>query len=185
MEMMAAYRYVRRAPAMGIAALAALLLLPAIALAHAELTQTMPADGAELETPPAEVVLVFDSEIRADGSGFVITGPGGAEAGAGSLDLQVAARNELRGAVTASEPGEYVVAWTAVALDGHADDGTFRFTVLDPDPTDADAGEPPDTAVPATAAPGAAATALIGLVVVTLAIALLVRRVLAARPVRR
>jgi copper resistance protein C len=129
------------------------------------------------------VVLTFDSEVRADGSGFVITGPDGAEAGTGSLNLQVAARNELRGAVAASGLGEYAVTWTAVALDGHANDGSFSFAVLDADPAGEDAGEPPDTAVPATGAPGTPATALIGLVLVGLTSALVAGRVVAARSV--
>jgi copper resistance protein C len=107
---------------------AAAAALPAPALGHAELVSSTPADGDVLREPPAEVVITFDAELRPEGSEFRVTGPGG-EAGMGSLDLDVAERNVLRGAVSASQPGTYAVTWTVLGEDGHQETGTFDFTV--------------------------------------------------------
>jgi methionine-rich copper-binding protein CopC len=108
-------------------ALAALLAAPGMTAAHAELVSTEPADGANLDQPPTEVVITFDGELQEDGSGFVVSDAEGAEVGAGSLDLDVADRNVLRGAVTIAQPGAYTVDWTVIAADGDEQTGTFMF----------------------------------------------------------
>ena len=127
-------------------AVALLLLSPASALAHAELVSTTPADGVVLDEPPTEVVLAFDDELDPAASGFVVTAEDGSQVGSGEVDLQVADRNELRGAVDIDTGGRYTVAWTVAGSDGHAIEGSVAFTVG----ADAPAGEPPapDTAVP-------------------------------------
>jgi methionine-rich copper-binding protein CopC len=116
--------------------------LPAVTLGHAELLSTEPADGALLDAPPTEVVITFDGELQPAGSVFRASGPSG-EIGTGTVDLQVAERNVLRGAVSISEPGIYTVKWTVVAEDGDAQAGDFSFTV--------GGGEIPETALPAVA----------------------------------
>lgn len=141
-------------------ALGAVLVAPGAVAAHAELTSTTPEAGAELDQPPTEVVLIFDDELQPEGSGFTVAGPGGTEVGSGEVDLEVATRNELRGAVEINEPGDYVVAWSAVAADGHAEEGSFTFTVTDPDEPPA---PNPDTAVPVSPGPSGLLLAGIGL----------------------
>ena len=126
----------------------ALLALPAVASAHAELVSSDPADGAVLDAPPSEVVLTFEGEVT-DESGFTVSDADGAEVGTGELDLDVAERNVLRGAVTITEPGTYTVDWTGVAEDGHPETGSYTFTY---EPVDD--GESPDTALPLASAPG-------------------------------
>jgi copper resistance protein C len=160
------------APIIGFALLTS-LLLPTTAAAHAELTGTSPEADAELETPPTEVMLTFDDELQADGSAFTVTGPDGTVAGTGALDLHVADRNVLRGPVTAAQPGEYRVAWTALAGDGHEDEGSFAFTVTDATPV-----APPDTALSAASGPWLAI--LGGILIVMTAVAVGTRR--AAHP---
>jgi methionine-rich copper-binding protein CopC len=130
------------------APLAAALLaaLPSVTSAHAELTATDPAAGAALDDPPAEVVLTFDGELDPDGSGFTVTDADGSEVGSGGVDLQVAERNVLRGAVSIDDEGIYVVAWTAVAGDGHPERGSFEFRV-------GEAAQAPDTALAPPAVP--------------------------------
>lgn len=144
-------------------AVAALLLTPGPVGAHAELMSSSPAADAELETPPTKVVVAFDGELDPAASGFVVTDGAGLEVGAGEVDLEVAERNELRGAVEIEEPGTYTVAWTAAAADGHAQEGTLTFTVLDPVSSPPAA---PDTALSPPGTPGPGATlglALVGL----------------------
>jgi len=134
--------------AVAAASLASLAWAPAGVLAHAELVSSSPAAGTQLDDPPREVTLTFEGELQPDGSGFLVTRAGAGEVGTGSLDLDVAERNVISGEVTITQPGLYLVAWTAVALDGHTAAGEFSFRYGDP-------GTPPDTAQPAPEGPRA------------------------------
>lgn len=150
-----------------VAAPAMLVLAAAPASAHAELAAASPEPGSELEAPPDEVVLVFDGELDPESSGFVVTDAGGTELGRGEVDLEVAERNQLRGAVEMDEAGEVTVAWSVAAADGHPDEGSYTFTVVAAedgadDGTQGDGA--PDTAMPA--GKGSSPLVLVGLVLV-------------------
>ena len=120
-------------PAVTSVMVAALLLaVPSTAAAHAELASSDPAAGATLDEPPPRVVLTFGGGLDPDGSGFTVTDADGAEVGAGTVDLGVAERNVLRGTVAIEADGTYEVHWTAVAEDGHPEEGTFTFAVGGP-----------------------------------------------------
>ena len=158
-----------------VAVMAILLALPGVAAAHSSLTTSDPADGSRLADPPREVVLTFDGELRPEGSGFVVTAPDGSEVGEGTLDLEVAERNILRGAVEVKDPGTYTVDWEAVALDGHPESGSLTF-----DYGTASAGSgTPDTALPAPRAPHP--TTIAGVVLLAAALAFAIRLRVAAR----
>lgn len=150
---------------------ASLALLPALALAHTELTASDPADGSVITVAPDEVVLTFGGELD-DGATFTVTGPDGEEVGSGSLDLEVAERNVVRGEVDVAASGEYTVAWSVIGDDGHEVEGEVTFT-YDPE----DEATTPDTAMPV----GTGSTALIGVLLVILAVTFPVRRALAVR----
>lgn len=120
----------------------ALILVPTVALAHAEITSSTPADGSTLADAPDEVRLVFDGELAPDGTGFTVIDAEGSTVGAGTLDLDVADRNEVSGPVTITTGGAYTVDWTSASLDGHAAEGQLSFTV-----DLGDDAESPDTAV--------------------------------------
>lgn len=143
------------------AVVATLVLAPSLVLAHAELIDSVPADGATLERPPTEVVLSFGGELDPDGSRFTVADASGAVVGRGEVDLEVAERDVLRGPVQIEGEGTFTVSWTALSIDGHAEDGTLTFTVGN----EADA---PDTA---TAPPPPAGP--IGLGAMLLAVAVL------------
>jgi hypothetical protein len=159
-------------------ALAVALLAPAPVAAHASLTSTTPADGEELTSPPDEVVMTFDGELDPEGSGFVVTDADGTEVGAGEVDLEVAERNEMRGVVDVSGPGAYTVAWTSAAADGHPEEGTFTFSVVDPDAA-AGGQDTPNTALPAQ--PGLHPFVLAGLALLAMAALGGIRTVAATR----
>ena len=110
--------------------------LPMAALAHTELLASTPADGAQLDEPPVEVVLTFEGEIG-EASAFTVTDVEGAEVGNGELDLDVADRNVLRGDVTIAEEGAYTVTYSIVGEDGDPIEGELTFAVGDvaPEPT--------------------------------------------------
>lgn len=111
-----------------VVALGLTLGLPMAALAHTELTESSPADGAQLDEPPTEVVLTFEGEISED-STFTVTDADGTEVGSGELDLDVADRNVLRGDVTITEDGTYAVAYSIVGEDGDPIEGELSFAV--------------------------------------------------------
>lgn len=148
-----------------------LTLVPAAVLAHTELASADPADGSTISDAPDEVVLTFEREV-ADGSTFTVTDPSGDEVGAGEVDLEVADRNVLRGAIEVDEPGEYRVSWSVVGEDGHAVEGEVTFTYAPQG-----SPEPPDTALPGgTDAPPLAA---IGVVLLLASACIGARRALA------
>lgn len=124
--------------------LSAGLLLPALVAAHAELVSSSPEDGESVAEPPTEVVIIFDSELDPDGSEFTVTDASGAVVGTGEVDLEVAERNEMLGAVEITEPGTYTVEWTSVAEDG--DEATGELTFAYASAAEA-SGEQPNTAV--------------------------------------
>jgi copper resistance protein C len=167
----------------GVAALvasAALIAIPSLAAAHAHLESTDPAAGSNLDEPPIEVVLTFDGELQPDGTGFTVTDDHEHEVGSGELDLTVADRNVISGAVEISEPGIYTVSWTAVAEDGHRDSGEFSFGYRAeeevPHEEDDGHGDAPDTAV--TAPGGVSPLVLAGALLLTVGGMLLIRRIL-------
>lgn len=127
-------------------------------MAHADLESSTPEAGADVESAPSEVVLTFSGELGPD-SAFVVTDAAGGTVGEGGLDLDVAVRNVLSGSVDITQPGIYTVSWSAVSIDGHAEEGSFEFGFQSD--AAAAAGAPPDdagspdTAMPASGAPGA------------------------------
>jgi methionine-rich copper-binding protein CopC len=132
-----------------VGALLLVLLAAAPALAHAELDTAVPEDGAELETAPTVVRLTFTAGLDASKSRFTLEGPAG-DVGTGKAAKDGSKVMTLEDLTLA--PGDYGIAWTAVAEDGHIERGTLGFTVLEPTP-------PPATPTPTpTSAPSTAPT---------------------------
>jgi methionine-rich copper-binding protein CopC len=144
----------------------ALVALPVAASAHSELDTSVPAESANLQTAPTEVVLTFTAELDLDGSSFTVTDPTGAQVGTGKVDLNVAARNILRGDVSITKPGNYRIAWTSLSLDGDQLKGTVTFGYR--------SSSPPNTAMPLGADPLPLSAA--GILLLAAAILLVPRR---------
>jgi methionine-rich copper-binding protein CopC len=165
-----------------LAALVASLVLaavPAVASAHVHLVSTSPESRASLDDAPDEVTLTFDGELDPAASGFTVHGQGGVEVGSGEVDLDVADRNVLRGAVTITEPGVYTVEWTVLGTDGHEITGSFSFGYATdeeiPEGEGDDHGqESPDTAVAASR--GLTPVTVMGMLLIALAGVTSVRR---------
>ena len=115
------------------------LVLPAAALAHAELVSSTPAAGAVLTEAPAEIVLTFDEAVVGNSS-FQLLDASGATIASGAPDP--AAPTTMRADLPELEPGAYEVQWTSVAEDTDIERGTFTFTVVEPT-------APPPTPTPA------------------------------------
>lgn len=148
----------RRFPArlLALTAVAALLLvLPATAAAHAELLETIPADGATVEGTPDELVAAFDDALEADESSLSIRNAAGERLAVGRVDPEDPTRVVISD-VPELAPGTYEMRWTAATADGHVERGTWSFTVTAA-PTAAPSAEPtPEATV--SASPSAAAT---------------------------
>lgn len=142
-----------------------LLLLTALPLsvtvrAHADYARSEPAADAVLDAAPQVVKVWFTQELfRREGENWLlVTGPDGAR-----VDLDDAAvDDDDRTLVTVSlspalADGLYTVEWRALSADdGHAEEGSFSFTVAaGPTPAQPVAT---DTPVPAPTAPAAETT---------------------------
>jgi copper transport protein len=122
---------VRRAIA---AAVAAALVLPGVAAAHATMKEANPAEQGRVETPPTEITLRFDQSVTAPPNGIVVLAPDGRKlSGAVSQsDRGTVMRVPVRGLVTGEA---YTVRWREVSADGHIGTGVFTFGVgVDPPP---------------------------------------------------
>lgn len=144
---------------------ALVLLAPTAALAHDTLVSSDPADGAALESSPAQLTLDFSADILDVTPVVRIVGADG------QAVQEVTPAVWGRSAVaTLSEPlpaGEYTVQWRVVSSDGHPIEGDFGITVQnDPAPTadpaaeatpsaDASAGAAAQTPAPSSAPAGA------------------------------
>ena len=111
-------------------ALVALALLPASALAHATLQQTIPERGAKLDKPPAEVTFRFDESVEASFGALRIFDSKGQEVQTGK-----AFHPEGKGAEIAVKlkpnlgDGTYTATYRVVSADGHVVSSGFVFTV--------------------------------------------------------
>ena len=108
-------------------AVAALVAVPAAALAHGELADARPAPGAIVGGEVAEVELRFEEELVGEGLAVVVEGPDGSELVAGNPKIvaEVIARVELE---PISAAGTYRVDYTATSVDGFVFEGAYLFT---------------------------------------------------------
>ena len=115
----------RRAATSLIVAMAALLLIPLAASAHALLVSELPKAGAHLGTAPGVVVLEFSQNLNPQLSHATVTDPTG-HRWAGAVD----SGPEIRIPMATNASGVYAVDWTSVSVvDGHLITGSFSFDV--------------------------------------------------------
>ncbi len=108
----------------------ALLSSPVLASAHNELIASDPADGAELATSPAQVVLTFDQPVQRGFSTVTVTGPDGKQWQAGApTDDGAVVSAPVRPLGSA---GQYTIAYQVLSADGHPVRGALRFTLTTP-----------------------------------------------------
>lgn len=103
-----------------------------VALAHANLVSSDPADGARLAAAPATITLVFSEELKPEGNLITVSDAGGAQVDAGdtTLDLNDPKRATLTVSLRSGlGDGTYTVKWKITSTDGHVEEGTLTFTV--------------------------------------------------------
>lgn len=118
------------------------------AAAHDRLLTSDPADGAQLEAPPAAITLTFNTEplpvepqvVVSDSAGTVVT------QGAPTIDGSTA--TYAIDPAVALGGDTYTVAWRVVSSDGHPIEGTFAFAVAAQPEAPATDDPATDTATP-------------------------------------
>jgi copper transport protein len=101
-------------------------VLPAAALAHAQLIGSDPADGALLATPPTHLTLTFTEAVEPVGVGVLVAAPSGRPASRGAARAR---GRELTVDVQATEVGTYLVRWQVIAEDAHPSRGDLTFSL--------------------------------------------------------
>ncbi len=147
----------RLLPALAAIGLAGLLVVagaPA-ADAHDALVSTDPEDGAVLDTPPDEISLTFSADLLDISATVLLTGPDG------PVETAVAVVGTTATATvpTGLRDGGYTVAWRVVSSDGHPIQGSFGFTVGDPEAASTattDPGSTPSDSTPTDSTPSGA-----------------------------
>lgn len=120
--------------------LAAVLPLGGVVLAHADITDVSPAPGAQLDSPPEQILVRFEAELNADDSGLILHGPDGFMA-EGSVDLNH--RSMRITDLPDLADGRYEVEWTAAAAaGGEVTSGAIEFVVGTPAAQTASRTEP-------------------------------------------
>lgn len=146
----------RRALALALLTVLAMLAGAVPALAHTRLVGSDPADDASLDTAPDRVTLTFNETMQADFSTVTVVGPDGAEWQTGGI---TASGGTISVALRPLGPaGRYEIGYRVVSDDGHPVTGTVAFTLTAPGPgaataTTEAAAPSPQTSGPAVAAP--------------------------------
>jgi methionine-rich copper-binding protein CopC len=102
-----------------------LLLTASVAYAHAELSASMPADKAELEAAPKQIMLHFSEAVRL--TALSLTKHREAKQDLGPLPSGMMKNFSVAAPALAS--GEYLVSWRALSEDAHVMTGEFSFAV--------------------------------------------------------
>jgi copper transport protein len=167
-----------------LAALAAALVVPASAFAHAYLVQTVPAAAAILSSSPATVALTYDEAVEPRFASISVTNPTGRQLTTGPVSRSPANPDTLVVAVRSRLPqGWYLVYWRAISVDGHPVQGAFTFAV-GPLPGVPPAFKSPSASQSATT-PRVVIARWLALLSVMAAIGLFALRVAVARPLPR
>jgi copper transport protein len=167
-----------------LAALAAPLVLPAAASAHAYLIRTVPAASVVLDVPPPNVQLTYDEAVEPRLAIISVTNASGQQETTGPVRRSSANPDTLVVPVRPHLPeGWYLIFWRAISVDGHPVSGAFTDAV-GPNP-----GPAPQFRVPSISATAKTPQLLIARWVmflsVMISIGLLALRLAIARPLVR
>ncbi len=96
------------------------------AVAHSPLQVTRPADRAELEQAPAELVLTFKGKFR-------LTRVSSSQNGDAPATIDIGEQTSFAGEFLLpfeqTGSGTYLIEWRGLGDDGHPQNGSFTFTV--------------------------------------------------------
>lgn len=98
--------------------------------AHAIVVESVPAPGAAIPGPTADLTIRFNSRIDAARSELVLQRPDGTASPLAILPQQ--SNDRLDAKVDGLTPGEYGLQWQVLSVDGHITRGTLPFSVSAP-----------------------------------------------------
>ena len=166
-----------------LAALAAALVLPASAFAHAVLTDASPQATGIVNTAPAQVALTYSEPVEPRFAIISVTDAGGHQQVAGAPRRAPTNPNQLDVPLQRLTQGWYLVYWRVISADGHPVRGAFTFAV-GPNP-----GPPPQFVIPSlsetAATPSLVVARWVAFLAIMAALGLFVFRVIVARPLVR
>jgi methionine-rich copper-binding protein CopC len=97
---------------------------------HLALSRAEPAANDTIPASPAAIRLFFTETVKASGVTIRLTGSDSTALALGAVTVDTGARKPAVASVTnALRAGTYLVAWRALAADGHPVTGNYRFTV--------------------------------------------------------
>jgi len=109
--------------------LASLAASPAV-FAHAHLKHQYPAADASVTAAPQALTLNFSEGIEPRFSGVKVTGSQQQTVKIGAVKRNDNDKTQLIAPIEqALTPGEYIVEWHVVSVDGHKTQGSYRFSV--------------------------------------------------------
>jgi copper resistance protein C len=112
------------------ALVAALTLAGAqLAYAHAYPRHQVPGAGTTVPTSQKEVAIDFDEGLEPAFSSIAVTDAQGKSVTSDKATVDSSDHKHMSVALNPLSPGEYSVAWVAVADDGHRTQGHYTFTV--------------------------------------------------------
>jgi methionine-rich copper-binding protein CopC len=111
-----------------VACLVALLVLPAVADAHAVMVKSSPARRAVLATPPARVELTFNERLEPAYS-TVSVWANDARVDDGKIVVGPDDPRRLSVGLPSLKQGTYAVKYRVLSVDGHVVEGTYPFEV--------------------------------------------------------
>ncbi|RKQ38212.1 CopC domain-containing protein YobA [Enterobacter sp. R1(2018)] len=101
-----------------------------VVFAHAHLKTQYPAANAAVTAAPQALTLDFSEGIEPNFSGVKITGPQEATVKTGAVKRNEKDSKQLIVPLEESlKPGDYLVDWHVVSVDGHKTKGNYRFSV--------------------------------------------------------
>jgi methionine-rich copper-binding protein CopC len=112
-----------------LAGVAAIVLVPNLALAHAFPDHADPRVGATVSTPPGAVRIWFDGEIEPVFSTIRVEDGDRERVDKGDGHVDPRDSRVLEASLGPLAPGKYRVYWSVVARDGHRTEGDYSFRV--------------------------------------------------------
>ena len=112
--------------------LAALLLAPSLACAHARLQNAVPPAGSTVRHAPEELILTYSEAIEPRFSQVDVNDATGTRMDHGTVHVDPHDSKHLLVPLKPLPPGRYTVVWHAVSVDTHKTQGSYSFTVSGP-----------------------------------------------------
>jgi methionine-rich copper-binding protein CopC len=105
------------------------LTVAQLAHAHAYPTHQAPSAGATVSASQKDVAIDFDDGLEPAFSSITVTDAQGKPVTSGKAVVDPSNNKHMSVTLNPLTPGDYSVAWVAVAEDGHRTQGHYSFTV--------------------------------------------------------